>query len=125
MPNSDTSRFLVRFRDASIPAALRISARFGMAGTEVVFTTEPLFQSVGVTGRRGVATSGGVWRLASARAQLHDGDTWDHCHAMLEQNAGVALVEPDFEQQWTWRAPVPIDQQFGIKTGGPRRQDIG
>jgi len=60
MTNSDTSRFLVRFRDASIPVALRISARLGIAGTEVVFATEPLFQSVGVTGHRGVAASGGV-----------------------------------------------------------------
>jgi subtilisin family serine protease len=122
---TNTSRFLVKFRDASIPAALRVSARLGMAGTEVVFASEPLFQSVGVTGQRGVAASGGVWRLASAGAKLDDGDAWDHCHAILEQNAGVALVEPDLAQQWTWRALVPTDRQFGIRTGGPQPQDIG
>jgi hypothetical protein len=50
MTNSDTSRFLVKFRDASISGALRVSGRLGMEGTEVVFGTEPLFKSVGVTG---------------------------------------------------------------------------
>src|SRR5215468_5908740 len=90
MTNSDTSRFLVRFRDASTPAALRISARLGMTGTEVVFATEPLFQSVGVTSHRGVATNGGVWRLALARAKLDDGDAWDHCHAILVHCVAVS-----------------------------------
>jgi subtilisin family serine protease len=125
MTNSDTSRFLVKFRDGSTPAAVRIAARWGAAGTEVVLASEPLFQSVGVSVRGGVAASGGVWRLAAARAKLDDGDAWDHCHAILEQNASVAFVEPDLEQQWTWRAPVPTDRQFAIRTGGPQLQDIG
>jgi subtilisin family serine protease len=125
MMQSDTSRFLVRFRDASRPAALRISARLGITGTEVVFATGPLFQSVGLTRHRGVAASGGAWRLAVAQWKFDDGGAWDHCHAIVEQNASVAFVEADLERRWTWHALAPAERRFGIKTGGAQPQDIG
>ena len=72
MTASEPSRFLIKFRDGATPSALRISARFGMAGTTVAFASEPLFQSVGVTRRRGVAAGSGVWRLATASAKLDE-----------------------------------------------------
>jgi branched-chain amino acid transport system substrate-binding protein len=40
MTASETSRFLIKFRDAPAPSTLRISARSGMAPTEVTFATE-------------------------------------------------------------------------------------
>ena len=96
-----------------------------MAATEVAFASEPLFQSVGVRRGRGVAASGGVWRLATASAKLDDGDAWDHCHAILAQNDGVMLVEPDLEQQWTYGAPAAANRNLGMRSGGPQPQDIG
>ena len=51
---SETSRFLIKLRDSAAPSAPRISARLGMAGTEVTFASEPLFQSVGVRRDRGI-----------------------------------------------------------------------
>jgi hypothetical protein len=64
------------------------SARLGMAGTEVVFATESLCQSVGVTGYCGVPARGGVCRLGLARPKLDDGDAWDYSHVILKQDAG-------------------------------------
>ena len=125
MTASETSRFLIKFRDAAAPSTLRISARSGMAPTELTFATEPLFQSVGVRRGRGVAASGGVWRLAIASAKLDDGDAWDHCHAILAQNDGVTLVEPDLEQQWTYGERVAANRNLGMRSGGPQPQDIG
>ena len=68
MTASETSRFLIKFRDATAPSTLRFSARLGMEGTAVAFASEPLFQSVGVRRGRGVA-AGGVWRLATASGE--------------------------------------------------------
>lgn len=124
MMASKTSRFLIKFRDATTSGALRISARAGIAATEVAFTSEPLFQSVGVGRGRGVAARGGVWRLATASAAL-DGDAWDHCHAILAQNDGVMLVEPDLEQQWAIEAGAGSNRNLGMRSGAPQPQDIG
>ena len=96
-----------------------------MAATEVAFALEPLFKSVGVRRGRGVAPSGGVWRLATASAKLDDGDAWDHCHAILAQNDGVTLVEPDLEQQWTYGARPAANRNLGMRSGAPQPQDIG
>jgi subtilisin family serine protease len=95
-----------------------------MAATEVAFDSEPLFQSVGVRCGRGVAVSGGKWRLATASAAL-DGDAWDHCHAILAQNDSVMLVEPDLEQQWTFGARAEANRNLGLRSGAPQPQDIG
>ena len=124
MTASETSRFLIKFRDATAPSTLRFSARLGMAGTPVAFASEPLFQSVGVSRGRGVA-AGGVWRLATASMKLDDGDAWDHCHAILAQNDGVMLVEPDLEQQWTYGERAGANRSLGMRSGGPQPQDIG
>jgi subtilisin family serine protease len=125
MTAAETSRFLIKFRDAAAPSTLRFSARLGMAGTAVAFASEPLFQSVGVRRGRGVAAGGGVWRLATASAKLDDGDAWDHCHAILAQNDGVMLVEPDLEQQWTYGERAGANRNLGMRSGGPQPQDIG
>jgi subtilisin family serine protease len=125
MTASETSRFLIKFRDAAAPSTLRFFARLGMAGTAVAFASEPLFQSVGVRRGRGVAAGGGVWRLATASAKLDDGDAWDYCHAILAQNNGVMLVEPDLEQQWTYGERAGVNRNLGMRTGGPEPQDIG
>jgi subtilisin family serine protease len=122
---SETSRFLVKFRDATVPSALRISARSGMAATKVAFVSEPLFQSVGVRRGRGVAAGGGVWRLATASAKLDDGDAWDHCHAILAQSDRITLVEPDLQQQWTYGERAARNLSLGMRSGGPQPQDIG
>ena len=95
-----------------------------MAGTAVAFASEPLFQSVGVSRGRGLA-AGGVWRLATASAKLDDGDAWDHCHAILAQNDGVMLVEPDLQQQWTYGERAGANRNLGMRSGGPQPQDIG
>jgi hypothetical protein len=125
MTTSETSRFLIKFRDAAAPGPLRISARLGLAQTAVALTSEPLFKSVGVRRGRGVAATGGAWRLATAAAKLDDADAWDHCHAILAQNASVALVEPDLEQQWTYRERAAPARTLGMRSGGPQPQDIG
>jgi subtilisin family serine protease len=125
MTVSETSRFLIKFRDTGQPSTLHFSARSGMAATEVALALEPLFKSVGVRRGRGVAPSGGVWRLATASAKLDDGDTWDHCHAILAQNDGVTLVEPDLEQQWTYGARPAANRNLGMRSGAPQPQDIG
>src|SRR5262245_11366748 len=125
MTASETSRFLIKFRDAAAPSTLRIPARLGMTATEVAFATEPLFQSVGIRRGRGVAASGGVWRLATASTKLDDGNAWDHCHAILAQNDGVTLVEPDLEQQWTYGERAAPNRNRGMRSGGPQPQDIG
>ena len=124
MTASETSRFLIKFRDATAPSTLRFSARLGMEGTAVAFASEPLFQSVGVRRGRGVA-AGGVWRLATASGKLDDRDAWDHCHAILAQNDGVMLVEPDLEQQWTNGERAGANRNLGMRSGGPQPQDIG
>ena len=125
MTAPETSRFLIKFCDVPGPSSLRISARSGMAATEVALTLEPLFHSVGVRRGRGVAGSGGVWQLATASAKLDDGDAWDYCHAIVAQNDGVTLAEPDLEQQWTYGAPAAANRNLGMRSGGPQPQDIG
>jgi subtilisin family serine protease len=125
MTASETSRFLIKFRNTAAPSALRISARLGVAGTEVAFASEPLFQSVGVRRGRGVAAGGGVWRLATASAKLDDGDAWDHCHDIIAQNDSVTLVEPDPQQQWTYGERAAANRNLGMRSGGPQPQDIG
>jgi subtilisin family serine protease len=125
MTASESSRFLIKFREATAPSTLRFSARLGMAGTAVGFASEPLFQSVGVRRGRGVA-AGGVWRLATASAKLDDSDAWDHCHAILAQNDNVMLVEPDLEQQWTYYGDrTGANRNLGMRSRGPQPQDIG
>ncbi|WP_174512591.1 S8 family serine peptidase [Methylocella tundrae] len=103
---------------------MRLSARMGLSATEVAFATEPLFQSVGVTRGRGAAASSGVWRLATASATL-DGDGWDQCHDIVAQNAGVMLVEPDVEQQWTYPHRAAANRGRGMRSGASQPQDIG
>jgi hypothetical protein len=125
MTASETSRFLIKFRDAAAPSALRISARLGIGATEVAFASEPLFQSVGVRGGRGVAAGGGVWRLVMASAKLYDCDAWDHCHDIIAQNNSVTLVEPDLEQQWIYGERAATNRNFEMRSGGPQPQDIG
>jgi subtilisin family serine protease len=124
MTASETSRFLMKLRDGAAPSAPRISARLGMAGTEVIFASEPLFQSVGVRRDRGIA-GGGVWRLATSSTKLDDGDTWNHCHDIIAQNDSVTLVEPDLEQQWTYGERAGANRNLGMRSGGPHPQDIG
>ncbi len=104
---------------------MRLSARLGLAQTAVALNSEPLFKSVGVRRGRGIAATGGAWRLATAAAKLDDADAWDHCHAILAQNDGVALVEPDLEQQWTYGERAAPARTLGMRSGGPQPQDIG
>jgi len=124
MTASETSRFLMKLRDGAARRAPRISARLGMAGTEVTFASEPLFQSVGVRRDRGIA-GGGVWRLATSSAKLDDRDAWDHCHDIIAQNDSVTLVEPDLEQQWTYGERAGANRNLAMRSGGPQPQDIG
>jgi len=125
MTTSETSRFLVKFRDAAAPARLRISARLGISGTEVAFASEPLFQSVGVRAGRSIAPSAGGWQLATASAKLDDAEAWDHCHAIVAQNASVEFVEPDLVQQWIDVERAGAARAFGMRSGEPHPQDIG
>ena len=113
-----TNRFLVKFRDPSAAASPRFSARLGVSGPAVTFTSEPLFHSIGVTGAQGLAASGGVWRVATASAQLDDAEAWDHCHDILAANPNAVAVEPDLVQQW----PVVVPTDTGQKFAGPRRR---
>ncbi len=127
MTTSGTSRFLIKFRDgaAPTPAAFRFSVRLGMTGAPVAFDSEPLFQSVGVRGGRVAAAGGGLWRLAKASAKLDDADAWTQCHAILEQNADAALVEPDLTQQWIFGDPAAVGRRLALRSGAPHPQDIG
>jgi subtilisin family serine protease len=125
MTTSETNRFLIKLRDAAAPAAFRISARLGIVGIEAAFTSEPLFQSIGVVRGQGVAASGGVWRFATASVKLDDAEAWDHCHAILAQNDGVALAEPDLEQQWVYAERKPATRGFAMRSGPSQPQDIG
>jgi subtilisin family serine protease len=121
----ESTRFLVKFRDRQGSASLRFTARLGVSGPAVTFTSEPLFHSIGVTSAQGLAASGGVWRLATASAQLDDAEAWDHCHDILAANPEAVVVEPDLVQQWPVVAPLDTGQKFAAGTGGPRPQDIG
>jgi subtilisin family serine protease len=125
MTATETSRFLIKFRDAAASSAFRISARLGMAAAEVEFTSEPLFQSVGAGRGPGVPADGSVWRLATASAKLEDSDAWDHCHDIIAQNDSITFVEPDLVQQWTYAERGATNRNLGIRARGPQPQDIG
>jgi hypothetical protein len=96
-----------------------------MSGPTVTFTSEPLFHSIGVTGAQGLVASGGVWRLATASAQLDDAEAWDHCHDILAANPDAVVVEPDLVQRWPVIVPPDMGQKFAMGLGGARPQDIG
>ena len=121
----ERTRFLVKFRDRPESASLRFSAHLGMSGPTVTFTSEPLFHSIGVTGAQGLVASGGVWRLATASAQLDDAEAWDHCHDILAANPDAVVVEPDLVQQWPVVVLPDMGQKFAAGPGGARPQDIG
>jgi len=121
----ETTRFLVKFRDRVDSASSRFSAHLGVSGPAVTFTSEPLFSSIGVTSAQGLTTSGSVWRLATASAQLDAAEAWDHCHDILAANPNAVVVEPDLIQQWPVVAPSDTGQKFGAAAGGPHPQDIG
>lgn len=117
-------RFLIKLRDPTAPAAFRISARISVARADVVLVSEPLFQSVGVRAVRGIRAGGGAWRLARAHVELDDAEAWAACHQIGAQHNEVEVVEPDLEQQWVVAASRQ-EPVFGVRTGGPRPQDIG
>ena len=121
----DPNRFLVKFRGADSSAAIPLTARFGLSAKEVAFNTEPLFRSVGLTQARGVTANQGVWRLATAPTSLADGGAWDQCHQILEQNPGVAQVEPDLQQAWIFDKRLAQDRGVGLRAGAAQPQDIG
>jgi subtilisin family serine protease len=121
----ETTRFLVKFRDRPKSASLCFSAHLGMSGPTVTFTSEPLFHSIGVTGAQGLVASDGVWRLATASAQLDAAEAWDHCHDILAANPDAVVVEPDLVQQWPVVVPSDMGQKFAAGPGGARPQDIG
>jgi subtilisin family serine protease len=119
-----TNRFLVKFRDPSAAASPRISVRLGVSGPAVAFASEPLFRSIGVARARGLAATGGLWRVATASARLDDAQAWDHCHDILAADSSVVAVEPDLVQRWPV-SPNDPGQKFGARAGGPHPQDIG
>jgi subtilisin family serine protease len=121
----ETSRFLVKSRDRSERASLRFSAQLGVSELGVTFTSEPLFHSIGVNRVRGLAASGGAWRLVTASAQLDNAEAWDHCHDILAANPDAVLVEPDLVQQWPVVVPPDTGQKFAAGPRGPHPQDIG
>jgi subtilisin family serine protease len=120
-----TNRFLIKFRDRPESASSRFSATLGVSGPAIIFTSEPLFRSIGVTSAQGLTASGGVWRLAPASAELDQAEAWDHCHNILAANPNAVAVEPDLVQQWPVAVPTDTGQKFGAAPLGPHAQDIG
>ena len=114
----ETNRFLVKFRDPPKAASSRFSANLGASGPAITFTSEPLFRSIGVTSAQGLTSSGGVWRLVTASAQLDQGEAWDHCHDILAANPNAVAVEPDLVQQWPVAVPTETGQKFGAPLKG-------
>ena len=120
-----TGRFLVKFRDAGAAKSMAISAPDSGAKAAITLDTEPLFQSVGVSGQRAFAGAGG-WRIATARAETGDeASAWKVCHAIAAERDDVTFVEPDFVQQWDYRPALRRGRGFAARSGGPEPQDIG
>jgi hypothetical protein len=94
-----TQRILIK----ATPGLPSAQLKFGAAA--VNFSVSPLFQSIGRQLVLGAATAD-VWQILTPAAELEEQNTWDVCHALLQQGLGVAgapvakFAEPDFQQQW-------------------------
>lgn len=85
------------------PGLTASQLRFGAAA--VPFTFTPLFKSIGPQPTLG-AVAGNVWQVLTPPPGFAEENSWDVCHALLQQGFGVAgasppeFAEPDLQQQW-------------------------
>ncbi len=117
-------RFLIKLRDSAAQSSLRLSVRRFEAAAEFTLETEPLFHSIGIRRARGLTPDAGAWRLARATVELDEADAWSACH-QIAQDANIAFVEPDLQQQWNFAPPSRPARPFGVRGGSPDPQDIG
>jgi hypothetical protein len=71
--------------------------------TQLQFTAEPLFRSIGVSRDRGAAAPA-TWHLLKPTVPFDTTNPWQTCHDLLDQaqglQAAVEFIEPDLTQQW-------------------------
>jgi hypothetical protein len=85
------------------PGLTASQLRFGAAAVPSTFT--PLFKSIGPQPTLG-AVAGNVWQVLTPPPGFAEENSWDVCHALLQQGFGVAgasppeFAEPDLQQQW-------------------------
>src|SRR5690349_2479916 len=81
------------------------AAQMAVGGTQVAFTAEPLFRSIGVRDGLGAAAAS-RWYVLKAPPAAAEANAWDLCHAAVTGGLGVAgagqveVAEPDFQQRW-------------------------
>ena len=85
------------------PGLTASQLQFGAAA--VPFTVTPLFKSIGPQPTLG-AVADNVWQVLTPPPGFAEENSWDVCHALLQQGFGVAgasppeFAEPDLQQQW-------------------------
>ena len=82
------------------------TARFTFGSTPVDLKLTPLMPSIDRPART-MMTAAPAWHVAETETHLN---SWDACHALLDQGLGVAggdvvFAEPDLEQTWLWTSP--------------------
>jgi hypothetical protein len=93
--------FCRRFLVKAMPGLSR--GRFEFGGSTLEFSLEPLFHSIRAS-QKGVAATA-TWQILTTDVDA-DLNSWDACHALLEQRLGVSggagaeFAEPDLPQRW-------------------------
>ena len=82
------------------------AARFTFGSTPVDLKLTPLMPSIDRPAALAAAAAP-AWHVAETQTHLN---SWDACHALLDQGLGVAggdvvFAEPDLEQTWLWTSP--------------------
>ena len=112
-------RFLVKGHQ---PAA-RFRLKLDASRSGIALTSQPLFRSIGSTGRRGAAAASSKWFLVTTEPNV-DGNPWDICHKLANrEDGGIEFVEPDLVQRWPRPRGPSSEGAFAMREGPPHRQN--
>jgi hypothetical protein len=118
--DDETPRLLVK---GYLPAA-RMSLAVG--GAKLGFNAQPLFSSIGASGRVGAASTAPQWHMLQAEAGA-EVNPWEACHAFMTGAGGTAgpvqFAEPDLLQRWPVRVPPSGGGAFAMREGEPHGQN--
>ena len=117
-----TLRFLLKGR---LPApSMRLA--IGANGTNLGFTAQPLFRSIGTSAGLEAAPTGSRWFLVKSDFGA-EANPWDACHALITAGSGnagdVQFVEPDLMQRWPVRVPPSDGGAFAMREGASHPQN--
>jgi subtilisin family serine protease len=122
MSDSGEMRFLVKAR-----GPISGSLAFGLTGSSIKFSSEPLFKSIGSDPGPGIG-AGAMWHLVTTDLPATTTNRWDVCHQLVSgapsfAAAGVEFAEPDLEQRWPIsRSGGPL-ASFSMRDGDPELQN--